>query len=86
MGHHLPLYDALVLVVLGVPVLLCIPRRVGLVDVPVGDHLVLHEAPVRVLLSTELKGSGGAHMDQPDLGVGVPDLPCRVPVDDVHLP
>ena len=86
-GHHLPLYGALVLVVLGVPVLLYIPHRVDLVDVPVGDHLVLHEAPVRVLLPTELKGSGGVHMDQPDLGVdGVPDLPCCVPVDDVHLP
>ena len=64
-GHHLPPYSALFLVILGVFKHLYISHSVGLDDVPVGDHVMLNKAPVRVrvLLSTELQGSSGVHVD-----------------------
>ena len=87
MGHHLPLDGGLVLVVLGVPVLLHIPDSVSLLNISVRSNLVLDKTPVRIVLAREPEGGAGVDVDQTDLGVdGVPDIPGRVPVDDVHLP
>ena len=87
MSHHLLLDGGLVLVVLGVPVLLYIPHGVRLVNIPIAGHLMLHKAPLGVVLPGEPERGAGVDVDQPDLGVnGVPHLSGRVPVDDVDPP
>ena len=74
-GHHLLLDGGLVLVVLGVAVLLHVPHGVRLVDVAVRGDLVLHEAPLGVILPREPQRRARVHVHQPDLGVDcVPHL------------
>ena len=85
--HHLLLDGGLVLVVLGVPVLLHIPHSVRLIDIPVTGNLMLHKAPLGVILPSEPEGGAGVDVDQSDLGVdGVPHLTSRVSIDDVDPP
>lgn len=87
MGHHLLLYGGLVLVILGVPVLLHVPHGVRLVYVSIGSYLVLHKAPIRIILSGEPESSSGVDVDQSHLRVDrVPDFASCVSVDDVNLP
>ena len=77
----------LVLVVGGVAVLLHVPDGVRLVDVPVGDHLGLMEAPLGVRLPRVAQRRARVHVDQSHLGVdGVPHVPGALPVDNVHGP
>jgi len=86
-SHHLPFDGAFILVIFGVPMLFNVPDSVRLVDVPIRDNFVLDKAPVWILLSTELQGSRGVDMDQPNLGVDcMPHIPSSVPIDNVHLP